>query len=58
MREGTFWLAEFLQRPESKQYPLARARALCAQSRLLLWLEELLQAQVAAEESSGSISCP
>ena len=35
VREGAFWLAEFLQNPESKQYPLARARALCAQGWLL-----------------------
>jgi len=51
MREGAFWLAEFLQKPESKQYPLVRAKALCAQGLLLVWLEKFLQAQAAAEES-------
>ncbi len=26
MREGAFWLAEFLQSPESKQYPLCESK--------------------------------
>jgi predicted ATPase/DNA-binding XRE family transcriptional regulator len=51
MREGVFWLAEFLQSPESKQYSLARAKALCAQSGLLLLLEKFPLARCAAEES-------
>ncbi len=51
LREGAFWLAEFLQEPESEQYPLARARALCAQSNLLWRLEKFSLAQRAAEES-------
>lgn len=51
VREGAFWLAEFLQSPESKQYPLARARALCAQGWLLVWLQKFPQARDAAEES-------
>lgn len=51
LRKGAFWLAEFLDSPESKQYSLARARALCAQSRLLVLREKLPQAQGAAEES-------
>jgi tetratricopeptide (TPR) repeat protein len=51
IRNGAFWLAEFLQSPESKQFPFARARALCAQCRLLLWLGKYPQAQRAAEES-------
>jgi predicted ATPase/DNA-binding XRE family transcriptional regulator len=51
VREGAFWLAEYLQNPESKQYPLARARALCAQSGLLVLLEKFPQARGAAEES-------
>ena len=51
IRKGTYWLAEFLQKPESHQYPLTRARALCAKGRLLEWLEKFPQARVAAEES-------
>jgi len=51
VRMGVFWLAEFLQSPESKQYSLARAKAYCAQSWLLLLLEKFPQARDAAEES-------
>ena len=51
VREGSFWLAEYLQNPESKQYTMARARALCAQGWLLVWLEKYPQARGAAEES-------
>ncbi len=51
LRAGAFWLAELLQKPESEQYPLARARALCAQSNLLWWLQKFPQAQRGAEES-------
>jgi len=48
---GSFWLNEFLQRPESEKYPYARAKALCAQGWMLLWLEKLSQARRPAEES-------
>jgi len=51
IRNGAFWLAEFLQSPESKQFPFAKAKALCAQSRLLFWLRRYPQARGAAEES-------
>lgn len=51
LREGLFWLAEFLQSPESKQHSLARARALCTQGWLLSQRQKLLQARDAAEES-------
>ncbi len=51
VRKGTFWLAEFLQSPESKRYPLARARALCTQGSLLVWLGKFPQARGTAEES-------
>jgi predicted ATPase/DNA-binding XRE family transcriptional regulator len=51
MRDGAFWLGEFLQNPGSKQVPLARARALCAQGLLIVWLEKFPQARGAAEES-------
>jgi predicted ATPase len=51
IRMGVFWLAEFLQSPESKQYSLARTRALCAQSWLLELHEKFPQARGAAEES-------
>ena len=48
---GSFWLNEFLQRPESEKYPFARAKALCAQGWMLLWLEKFSQARGPAEES-------
>jgi len=51
IREGLFWLAEFLQSPEAKQYPHARAKALCTQGWLLTWRQDIQQALVAADES-------
>ena len=51
VRMGSFWLNEFLQRPESEKYPFARAKALCAQGWILLWLEKFPQARGPAEES-------
>ena len=48
--EGARWLAEFLQKPESKNYPLARARALCTQAWLLLWIQQFDEAHSAAQE--------
>ena len=51
MREGARWLADFLQKPESKEYPRARARALGAQAKILNLLRQSQQAKVAAEES-------
>lgn len=48
---GSSWLTQFLQRPESEKYPFARAKALCAQGWMLLWLEKLSQARGPAEES-------
>ena len=50
-REGTRWLAEFLQKPESKGYPHAKAKALFTQGRLLFRFEQYNEAQTATEES-------
>jgi tetratricopeptide (TPR) repeat protein len=50
IREGTRWLAKFLQRPESKEYPLARAKALYAQGWNLLWIHQFDEAYSAAQE--------
>ena len=50
IREGVRWLAEFLQRPESKEYPLARAKALFAQGWFLQWVQQFDEARTAAEE--------
>ena len=50
-REGTRWLAEFLQKPESKEYPHARAKALHTQGRILFNFEQYDEAQTATEES-------
>jgi predicted ATPase/Tfp pilus assembly protein PilF/DNA-binding XRE family transcriptional regulator len=51
IRMGSFWLNEFLQCPESEKYSFARAKALCAQGWILLWLEKFPQARRPAEES-------
>lgn len=48
---GLCWLEEFLRRPESDAYPLARARALRTQGWILLWLEKQTEARGPAEES-------
>jgi tetratricopeptide (TPR) repeat protein len=50
-REGTRWLAEFLQKPESKGYPHARAKALHTQGRILFNFEQYSEAQATTEES-------
>jgi predicted ATPase/DNA-binding SARP family transcriptional activator len=50
-REGARWLAEFLQMPESKEYPHARAKALHTQGRILFNFEQYDEAQAATEES-------
>jgi predicted ATPase/class 3 adenylate cyclase len=50
-REGTRWLSEFLQKPESKSYPHARAKALYTQGRILYNFERFNEAQVTTEES-------
>jgi tetratricopeptide (TPR) repeat protein len=49
-REGARWLAEFLQKPESKDYPLARAKALCTQGWLFYLLQQLDATHFVAEE--------
>jgi predicted ATPase/DNA-binding SARP family transcriptional activator len=49
-REGARWLAGFLQKPESKDYPLARAKALYAQGWLLVWFQQFDSAHSAAQE--------
>ncbi len=50
IREGVHWLNEFLQRPESKVYPIARAKALYAQGWNLSWFHRFDEAQSMAEE--------
>jgi predicted ATPase/DNA-binding XRE family transcriptional regulator len=51
VREGARWLAEFLQKLESKHYPLARSKALFAQVLLSFWAHDLKLANAAALES-------
>jgi predicted ATPase/DNA-binding XRE family transcriptional regulator len=51
VREGLYWLSKFLQDPESKQYPYARARALCAQGWLLVWSQQFQQSCLVAEQA-------
>jgi tetratricopeptide (TPR) repeat protein len=50
VREGERWLAKFVENPESKSYPLARAKALLAQGWLLQWLDRLDLARAVAQE--------
>ncbi|HUF00757.1 MAG TPA: BTAD domain-containing putative transcriptional regulator [Anaerolineales bacterium] len=49
--EGRRWLEKFIDKPESKDFPLARAHALSTYSWLLTWLQGFDQALAVAEES-------
>jgi predicted ATPase/class 3 adenylate cyclase/DNA-binding CsgD family transcriptional regulator len=51
-REGMRWLAEFLQKSESKEYPHARAKALYTQGRILFGdFEKYYEAEAATDEA-------
>jgi predicted ATPase len=50
LEEGERWMTAFLQKPESKEYPHARAKALYAIGVLLLWSEEFVEATEVARE--------
>ena len=49
--EGCRWLENFINKPESKDFPLARAHALSAYGWLLTWLQQFDRVLVVAEES-------
>lgn len=49
--EGKRWLENFIHKPESKDFPLARAHALSTYSWLLTWLQQFEKAYSVAEES-------
>jgi|CXWL01.1.fsa_nt_gi predicted ATPase/Flp pilus assembly protein TadD len=49
--EGAYWLAEFIQKPQSNDYPLARAKALCTQGWFLTMSNQFNAARSAIEES-------
>jgi tetratricopeptide (TPR) repeat protein len=49
--EGRRWLENFINKPESKDFPLARAHALNTYSWLLTWLQQFERAFSVAEES-------
>lgn len=49
--EGHRWLENFINKPESKDFPLARAHALSTYSWLLTWLQQFQKAYPVAEES-------
>ena len=49
--EGQRWLENFIHKPQSRDFPLARAHALNAYSWLLTWLQQFDQGFVVAEES-------
>ena len=49
--EGRRWLENFINKPESKDFPLARAHALNTYSWLLTWLQQFEHAFSVAEES-------
>jgi tetratricopeptide (TPR) repeat protein len=50
MREGIQWLESFLHREEADRFPRARAYALHAHASLLVWLQNIDQARLGAEE--------
>ena len=50
LQEGLKWTTKFVQRPESKQYPHGRAKALLAQGNILWYLQQFDVARVAVEE--------
>jgi tetratricopeptide (TPR) repeat protein len=54
-REGAGWLAKFLRRPESKLYPLARAKALFAQMWMTPWAHKFTPERAAAAEECMEI---
>ena len=53
LSEGVRWLDKFLEKPASKSYPLARAKALVTKAWLMLWTQEFGLAHTAAQESLG-----
>ena len=61
MREGQHWLDTFLEKPESKNYPQARASAVYTKTWMLHWSQKPASALSAAKEcldlykSSGNI---
>ena len=50
IRGGERWLEEFIQKPESKSYPRAKAKALFAQANFLFLDERSAEANAAAQE--------
>ena len=50
VREGERWLEQFIQKPESKSYPRAKAKALLAQGLFLNWFERIAEARAATQE--------
>ena len=51
VREGAHWLEVFIQRPDSRAYLHARAKALCTLGRLMNWLQRFAEARLVAQES-------
>src|SRR5215207_1672199 len=50
LQEGLKWTTEFVQKPESKRYPRARAKALLAQGVILWYLQQFDAARSSTEE--------
>ena len=50
LREGIKWLETFLNKSESKDFPLARASALLTYGWLLTWLQRFIPARIATQE--------
>ena len=50
VEEGRRWLENFIHKPQSKDFPLARAHALNSYSWLLMWLQQFDQGFAVAEE--------
>lgn len=51
MEEGAYWLEEFVDQPESNDYPNAKAKALCTLGWSFHWLAKFVEARSAAQKS-------
>ena len=51
VREGIYWLENFINNPRSVDFPAARAQALHTYGWLMTWFQQFERARIAAEES-------
>ena len=53
LQEGKHWLKNFIDKPNSQDFPRARAQALHAHGWLITWLQKFDEAHLVAEECLG-----